>query len=161
VQERAESRLQELQRELEGVSLKRRHAVTSIESTISALRNTIDFIHGQESREGNGTAPKVPHARPTVQAAAPESPAGSTGAASPAPAALRVLGTWPAHAAVPPAGEATDAEAHDELAEPLVTAQSAGAPAVDHDEPTEAPREDEESVLVYQSQYRPGAARLA
>jgi hypothetical protein len=96
-----------------------------------------------------------------VQAAAPESPAGSTGAASPAPAALRVLGTWPAHAAVPPAGEATDAEAHDELAEPLVTAQSAGAPAVDHDEPTEAPREDEESVLVYQSQYRPGAARLA
>jgi cell division initiation protein len=65
IRERAQSRLEDVQREIEGVMLKRRHAVTGIESTISALHNTLDFIREQESRE-RGETPARP-AAPTAQ----------------------------------------------------------------------------------------------
>lgn len=51
IQERAQARLEDARRELAGVTLERRHAVTGVEATISALHNTLDFIREQESRE--------------------------------------------------------------------------------------------------------------
>jgi cell division initiation protein len=70
VQARAQARLEDVQREIEGVTLKRRHALTGIEATIGALRNTLDFIHEQDARE-HGETPGTPAG---AKADAPEAP---------------------------------------------------------------------------------------
>jgi cell division initiation protein len=49
--ERAQSRLEDIEREIDGLRLKRREAETNIEATISTLHNTLDFIRDQERRE--------------------------------------------------------------------------------------------------------------
>jgi cell division initiation protein len=49
--ERAQSRLDDIDREIEALRLKRREAETNIEATISTLHNTLDFIRDQERRE--------------------------------------------------------------------------------------------------------------
>jgi cell division initiation protein len=49
--ERAQARLEDIQREIDGLKLKRRDAETSVESTIQALRNTLEFIREQDARE--------------------------------------------------------------------------------------------------------------
>jgi cell division initiation protein len=49
--EKTSARLEDIQREIDGLKLKRRDVETSIESTIQTLRNTLDYVREQESRE--------------------------------------------------------------------------------------------------------------
>jgi cell division initiation protein len=49
--EKTQSRLEDIQREIDGLKLKRRDVETSIESTIQALRNTLEYVREQETRE--------------------------------------------------------------------------------------------------------------
>ena len=49
--EKTQSRLEDIQREIDGLRLKRRDVETSIESTIQTLRNTLEYVREQEARE--------------------------------------------------------------------------------------------------------------
>jgi cell division initiation protein len=49
--EKALSRLEDVQREIDGMKMKRREAETTLESTIASLRNTLEFVREQEQRE--------------------------------------------------------------------------------------------------------------
>jgi cell division initiation protein len=49
--ERMHSRAQDIQRDIDGLRLKRREAESSIESTIATLHNTLDFVRGHDQRE--------------------------------------------------------------------------------------------------------------
>jgi len=49
--QKTQSRLEDVQREIDGLKMKRREAETTIESTISALRNTLDFVREQDERD--------------------------------------------------------------------------------------------------------------
>lgn len=49
--ERTQSRLEDIQREIDGLKLKRRDVETSIEASIQTLRNTLEFVREQETRE--------------------------------------------------------------------------------------------------------------
>lgn len=49
--QKAQARLEDIQREIDGLKLKRRDAETGLESTISALKNTLDFVREQDARE--------------------------------------------------------------------------------------------------------------
>jgi cell division initiation protein len=49
--EKTQARLEDIQREIDGLKLKRRDAETTVEATIATLRNTLDFVREQESRD--------------------------------------------------------------------------------------------------------------
>jgi cell division initiation protein len=49
--EKTEARLEDIQREIDGLRLKRRDVETTIESTIQTLRNTLEYVREQEVRE--------------------------------------------------------------------------------------------------------------
>jgi cell division initiation protein len=49
--ERAQARLDDIQREIDGLKLKRKDVEISIEANIATLRNTLDFVREQEARE--------------------------------------------------------------------------------------------------------------
>jgi len=49
--ERTQGRLEDIQREIDGLKLKRKDVETSIEANISTLRNTLEFVREQEARE--------------------------------------------------------------------------------------------------------------
>ena len=49
--EKTQSRLEDIQREIDGLKLKRRDVETSIEATIQTLRNTLEYVRDQEARE--------------------------------------------------------------------------------------------------------------
>src|SRR6266516_6158964 len=49
--EKTQSRLEDIQREIDGLKLKRRDVETSIEATIQTLRNTLDYVREQEARD--------------------------------------------------------------------------------------------------------------
>lgn len=49
--EKTQARLEDVQREIDGLKLKRKDVETTIESTIQTLRNTLDYVREQESRE--------------------------------------------------------------------------------------------------------------
>ena len=49
--EKTQARLEDIQREIDGMKLKRKDVETIIEATISTLRNTLDFVREQEGRE--------------------------------------------------------------------------------------------------------------
>jgi cell division initiation protein len=49
--QKTQARLEDVQREIDGMKLKRREVETSLESTISSLRNTLEFVREQEQRE--------------------------------------------------------------------------------------------------------------
>ena len=49
--EKTQARLEDIQREIDGLKLKRRDVETSIEATISTLRNTLEYVREQEARE--------------------------------------------------------------------------------------------------------------
>lgn len=49
--EKTQARLEDVQREIDGLKLKRRDVETSIESTIQTLRNTLEYVKEQETRE--------------------------------------------------------------------------------------------------------------
>lgn len=48
---KAQARLEDVQREIDGLRLKRRDVEASIEATIAALRNAIEFVREQEQRD--------------------------------------------------------------------------------------------------------------
>ena len=49
--EKTQSRLEDIQREIDGLKLKRRDVETTIESTIQTLHNTLEYVREQEARE--------------------------------------------------------------------------------------------------------------
>ena len=49
--EKTQARLEDVQREIDGLKLKRRDVEITIESTIQTLRNTLEFVREQEQRE--------------------------------------------------------------------------------------------------------------
>ena len=49
--EKTQARLEDIQREIDGLKLKRKDVETTIEASISALRNTLEFVREQEARE--------------------------------------------------------------------------------------------------------------
>jgi cell division initiation protein len=49
--EKTQSRLEDVQREIDGLKLKRKEVETSIEASIQTLRNTLEFVREQEARE--------------------------------------------------------------------------------------------------------------
>ena len=60
--EKAQARLEDIEREIDGLRLKRREAEVSIEATISTLHNTLDFVREQERKEReNKVVPHRPH----------------------------------------------------------------------------------------------------
>ena len=46
-----QARLEDVQREIDGMKMKRREVETTLESTIASLRNTLEFVREQEQRE--------------------------------------------------------------------------------------------------------------
>jgi cell division initiation protein len=49
--QKTEARLEDVQREIDGLKLKRKDVETSIEATIQTLRNTLEYVREQEVRE--------------------------------------------------------------------------------------------------------------
>ncbi len=49
--EKAQARLEDIQCEIDGLKLKRRDVETTIEATIQTLKNTLEYVREQESRE--------------------------------------------------------------------------------------------------------------
>ena len=49
--ERTQARLEDIQREIDGLKLKRMDVETSIETNITTLKNTLEFVREQEARE--------------------------------------------------------------------------------------------------------------
>ena len=51
VMDKAQMRVEDVQREIDGLKLKRKDAETAVEATIQALRNTLEFVREQDARE--------------------------------------------------------------------------------------------------------------
>jgi cell division initiation protein len=51
VTQQAQAKLQDFQREIDGLRLKRRESEVALESMIAALHNTLEFVRDQEPRE--------------------------------------------------------------------------------------------------------------
>ncbi len=49
--QKAQLRLEELQREIDGLKTRRRETETSVEAIINALKNTLDFVREQDARD--------------------------------------------------------------------------------------------------------------
>jgi cell division initiation protein len=49
--QKAQARLEDVQREIDGLKMKRRETETGVEALISTLQNTLEFIREQETRE--------------------------------------------------------------------------------------------------------------
>jgi cell division initiation protein len=49
--EKTQARLEDIQREIDGLRLKRRDVETTIESTIQTLRNTLEYVQEQDARD--------------------------------------------------------------------------------------------------------------
>jgi cell division initiation protein len=49
--QKTQARLEDVQREIDGMKLKRREVENTLESSISTLRNTLEFVREQEQRE--------------------------------------------------------------------------------------------------------------
>src|SRR6476619_8406565 len=49
--EKTQARVEDIQRDIDGLKLKRRDVETSIESSIQALRNTLEFVREQDARD--------------------------------------------------------------------------------------------------------------
>ena len=49
--QKAQAKTEDIEREIDGLRIKRREAETNVEATISALHNTLDFIREQDRRE--------------------------------------------------------------------------------------------------------------
>jgi len=49
--QRAQARLEDVQREIDGLKMKRREAEVNLGSLITALQNTLEFIREQDQRE--------------------------------------------------------------------------------------------------------------
>lgn len=51
VLEKSQARIEDIQRDIDGLKLKRRDVETSLEASIQALRNTLEFVREQDGRE--------------------------------------------------------------------------------------------------------------
>jgi len=69
--QKSQSRVEEVQREIDGLRLKRKDVETSLESIISALYNTIEFVRDQDSKHKDE---KILQHRPRVVDAPTSSP---------------------------------------------------------------------------------------
>jgi hypothetical protein len=49
--EKTQARDEDIQRDIDGLKLKRRDVETSLEATIQALRNTLEFVREQDARD--------------------------------------------------------------------------------------------------------------
>lgn len=49
--QKAQARLDEIQRQIDGLKLKRKDVETSLDATIAALRNTINFVREQDQKD--------------------------------------------------------------------------------------------------------------
>jgi cell division initiation protein len=49
--EKAQARVEDIQRDIDGLKLKRRDVETSLEASIQALRNTLEFVREQDARD--------------------------------------------------------------------------------------------------------------
>jgi cell division initiation protein len=49
--EKTQARVEDVQREIDGLKLKRKDAETAVEATIQTLRNTLEFVREQDARE--------------------------------------------------------------------------------------------------------------
>jgi len=49
--DKTQSRLEDIQREIDGMKMKRKDVEVTLESTIQTLRNTLEYIHEQEIRD--------------------------------------------------------------------------------------------------------------
>jgi cell division initiation protein len=49
--DQTQARMEDIQREIDGLKLKRKDVETTIEATIQTLRNTLEFVHEQEARD--------------------------------------------------------------------------------------------------------------
>jgi cell division initiation protein len=49
--DKTQARLEDVQREIDGLRLKRKDVEATVESTIAALRNTLEYVREQETRE--------------------------------------------------------------------------------------------------------------
>ena len=49
--QKAQARTEDIEREIDGLRIKRREAESTVEATIAALNNTLDFIREQDHRE--------------------------------------------------------------------------------------------------------------
>ena len=49
--EKTQARLEDIQRGIDGLKLKRKDVETTIEATIQTLRNTLEFVREQEAHE--------------------------------------------------------------------------------------------------------------
>ncbi|MDE3154685.1 MAG: DivIVA domain-containing protein [Acidobacteriota bacterium] len=87
--QKTQSRLEDVQREIDGLKLKRREAETTIESTISALRNTLDFVREQDDRDREDRV--LLHRPRHTETPAPSQPATRVEATSGGPAPVRPL----------------------------------------------------------------------
>ena len=57
--QKAQARSEDIERGIDGLRIKRREAETNLESTISALHNTLDFIRDQDRREREDRVDRV------------------------------------------------------------------------------------------------------
>src|SRR4029450_7741573 len=75
LQQKMQSRLEDIQREIDGLRLKRRDVEGSLEATIAALRNALEFVREQDQKEredkvllhrprSNGVPQGTPHTAP-------------------------------------------------------------------------------------------------
>ena len=70
--QRTQAKTEDIEREIDGLRVKRREAETDLEGTIAALHNTLDFIREQDRRERDDRV--VPH-RPKIGPVAATRPA--------------------------------------------------------------------------------------
>jgi len=70
--QRTQAKTEDIEREIDGLRIKRREAETNLEGTIAALHNTLDFIREQDRREREDRV--VPH-RPKIGPVAATRPA--------------------------------------------------------------------------------------
>jgi cell division initiation protein len=68
---KAQARLEDTQREIDGLKMKRREAETGIEATISALKHTLEFMREQDQRERQDRQDKVVAHRPRLESPEP------------------------------------------------------------------------------------------
>ncbi len=73
--DKSQARLEDVQREIDGLKLKRRDVETSIEATIQTLRNTLEYVREQEARDREE---KILLHRPRHSEAQSESAAGES-----------------------------------------------------------------------------------
>ena len=74
--EKTQARVEDIQREIDGLKLKRRDVETTIEATIQTLRNTLEFVREQDARDREIrkllTRPRVDAADDSARSAAGE-----------------------------------------------------------------------------------------